>query len=394
MSATNDGYGGLPRLRSRRIRDLGRVTGLLVASLSLSLGVAELLIRWIAPQQLIRERPDMWQPVDTLGWASRPDVDTHLNTGERTVRWITDSRGFRVASSGPVESHRAVLLLGDSFMAALQVEYEQSFAGLMERGLRDALTAPIAIHNAAVVSWDAPHYLIAARRLVPEESYELVIIAVYLGNDIVPRRVSAYRPRPLTHLRRFRFPRNLTHEEMVESIARPTNDILERRSHLFVLLKKKLEVTRMRLGLSARYIPWGIQLTNAQSEAWDVTADILADIAELGNTHQVPILFILIPSHYQVDLQTLEDHARAMGYDPDRLDPLQPNRLLRGRLEDRGLRIFDALPAFQAAHEEGTPLYGKRDPHFAPAGHRVLWEAVKEDVVRLLRWTPQGPDIL
>lgn len=291
-----------------------------------------------------------------------------------------------------MEADRAVLLLGDSFMAALQVEYEQSFAGLMERGLREALAAPVAVDNAAVVAWDSPHYLITARRLLSERRYDAAIVAVYLGNDIVPRRIDAYAPRTMTERARFRLPRNLSRGELVESIARPLNDDLERRSHLFVLLKNELEVVRMRLGLSARYIPWGVQVENGRNQAWDVTADILSEIEKVGTEHGTPVVFVLLPSNYQVDLQVLEYHARAMGYALDRLDAYQPNRLLGGRLEDRGLHVIDALPAFRAAHREGIQLYGKADPHFAPEGHRVLWEMMKEEVFRLMRPTTSIPE--
>ena len=67
----------------------GRLRGVLVnitiagLSLGLAYGMAEVLVRVLAPQQLVVKRPDIWQAVDTLGWAHRADVRTTINTGER-----------------------------------------------------------------------------------------------------------------------------------------------------------------------------------------------------------------------------------------------------------------------------------------------------------------------
>src|SRR5690348_12662319 len=60
------------------------------ASLGAAAGLAELLVRLVAPQQLIVRRPDIWEAVDTLGWVHRPDVNTTVNTGERAVHVYTD----------------------------------------------------------------------------------------------------------------------------------------------------------------------------------------------------------------------------------------------------------------------------------------------------------------
>ncbi len=118
-----------------RLRTFLLSSALAAGSLLVTLLFAELAIRLIAPQQLIQIRPDIWQPVDSIGWARRPNVSTTINTGERTVDIHTDRDGFRVGANGRTEAERQVLLLGDSFMEALQVQHEQSFAALLEERL-------------------------------------------------------------------------------------------------------------------------------------------------------------------------------------------------------------------------------------------------------------------
>src|SRR2546421_5783302 len=97
--------------------------------LGVALGLGELAVRWLAPQELIVKRPDIWRAVDTLGWVHWPELNTTINTGDRTVRLITDRDGFRVGAAGRGEGKKRVLLLGDSFMEAGEGELEPGRAG-------------------------------------------------------------------------------------------------------------------------------------------------------------------------------------------------------------------------------------------------------------------------
>src|SRR5687767_14867266 len=103
---------GEVRKSASRWPRIGANVVLLISSLCVAAGLAEVGVRVTAPQQLISLRPDLWQPADTVGWLRRPNVSAHINTGERTVRLITDRDGFRVGEHGR-RSGTPVLLLGD-----------------------------------------------------------------------------------------------------------------------------------------------------------------------------------------------------------------------------------------------------------------------------------------
>lgn len=382
--------------RPLRIRILGYgiMVGILFVMLVVSLFLAEGVVRVVAPQQLILLRPDIWEPADSLGWVHRPSVDTQVNTGERTVRWATDTRGFRVGINGVApeeEAGASVLLIGDSFVAAMQVEQEQSLAGLMEQDLRDAIRAPVRVDNSAVTSWDPPHYIINARRLIPHEDYDLVVVGVYLGNDVVPARIEAYPRRTPAELARFRLPSEISRRELIESIARPVNDMLKTRSHLFILVKNSMDALLMRLGLTAVVMPWEVQTAHADADAWEVTTAILHEIHELGEVNDTPVVFVLIPSKYQVEDEALESHGRALGFGPSELDPDQPNRILGSLMREAGLHVIDPLHELRAASERGEQLYGTVDRHFSPEGHHAVWEAIRVEILSQLRAADQVP---
>jgi hypothetical protein len=371
-------------------KELGIGLMLMLVSSALILLLSEGAIRTFVPQQLILVRPDVWQPVDVLGWKFRPDVQTSINTGERTVTLRTDARGYRIGNAVPESPTRQVLLLGDSFMAAVQVEYEETVAGLMERELARALGESVRVLNTGVGGWDTPHYLLKAERLLVEERMpvDAVVIAVYLGNDIVSERIESYPSRTPVQRWSFRLPRSFNRSELIDSLARPTDDVLKRQSHLYILVKNRFDHLRTRLGLTEAYFPSVYLQTSLQSRRWTVTADILQDIASMAEEEGIGTLIVLIPSHFQVHTDALETHLEAFGIDRDSVVMDQPNVILGSELRRRGLVVVDTLEALRKAAASGQQTFGKIDTHLAPAGHAVVWETIEEKVREKMQYRP------
>lgn len=375
-----------PRAR-RWLGSAARATSLVLLSTTIALLLAEGMVRLAAPQQLILRRPDVWQPVDSLGWRLRPDVATTINTGERTVSVFTDADGFRVGSRGRASDGLRLLLLGDSFMEAMQVEYEQSLAGLIETELRLG-DAGARVWNTGVGGWGPSQYSQMAQRMLAGSRWDGVLVMVYVGNDVEPRIDEYHAPRQPSVVRRFRIPRGLGVSELVDAILYPVNDLLEVRSHLFVLVKSRLRTLLMSLGLSAAEFDYWYFRESAGHPAWNRTADRLAGIAASAREHDTRTLFALIPSAFQVDEAVFQEFALGIGLDPARIDLDQPSRILLESLTARGLTVVDLLPGLRQVHALRGPLYGRIDRHLNPEGHRVVFELLRPELSELLSPTP------
>jgi hypothetical protein len=372
-----------PRVRSL-LKTLSPNLALIAASTAIALLVAEVTIRIVAPQQLILIRPDVWQPADTVGWLHRPNLATQINTGERTASLFTDADGFRVGASGPVRAHRRVLVLGDSFMEALQVDYEDSGPGLLEGRLADMLNEPIGIRNAGIGGWDPDQYLLRAQELLPADNYDAVLVAVYLGNDILEQARPLIPPRQPVRRARIRFPRTVSWHEFVDAFIRPVNDLLEVRSHLYILIKNRLQGVRMRMGLDALAFPPAFLTETKEDDQWEVTAELLERIRTLAQVQAAHALFVLIPAPFQIDPDDLTRYVEGYGIDPRSIDLEQPNRILAREFQARHLDFVDLLPAFRQAHENGTQLYGSVDQHFTPEGNLLFADVVTPHLLRVL----------
>lgn len=372
------------RLRGWRAAVLS--AGLLVASLGVAVVIAEVGVRIVAPQQLIMIRPDIWRAVDTLGWTKRPGVNARINTGERWTHIVTDRDGFRVGTAGRIEGARTVLLLGDSFMEALQVEYEQSVAGLLEARLPARLGQRVAVRNTGVAGWDPPQYYFQARQVLARDTVDVVLVSIYLGNDVVSVRPDRIPPRRPTVIHRLRWPRSASWDGFVDAVLYPVNDWLKYRSHLYVLLKARVQTLRMRAGLTETDPPTHVLRSEAASPRWRVTAEICRDLAAEARAHGARTVFVLVPAPEQVDTALLSQYRR--GFSLGEVDPDQPTALLGAALHGERLAVVDALPAFRQGFAEGTRIYGNVDRHLTPAGHELLARVIEPALIASLATPP------
>src|SRR5687768_3771092 len=127
-----------------------RLTAKLVLFSILLIPLLEISLRVFMPQQLITTT-DLYVP-DESGLAIRhkPNLDTMVNTGERSVRFVTDENGFRVRDQEMGRGDVNILALGDSYLAALQVEYDDTYIGRLEAILSDDLGKTVRIVNTGV----------------------------------------------------------------------------------------------------------------------------------------------------------------------------------------------------------------------------------------------------
>jgi hypothetical protein len=373
---------------ARRFRAVLANLAILAGSLGFALLACEIAVRVISPRQLILKRPDMWQPDDTVGWVHQRNANTTVNTGEGTVHFVTDTDGNRVGVGGRIDGGVKVLLLGDSFMEALQVEYAESVAGLMETRLSAAVGTQVAVRNVAVGGWDPDQYLIQLRRSLARDSVAVVVTAMFMGNDIVLNRRDRVPARVPVEEHRLRIPRRASWREIVDAVLYPVNDFLEVRSQLFILAKSRLQGLLVRLGLSAAYFPPALLRSNAGSRMWDNTASICADIAAVAKAHHTPVIFVLLPNNLQVDQARLNAYLTSFHIAPATVDVEQPNRRMRDALVPQGIEVVDATPALRTAHARGEKLYGDVDEHFTRAGHKVVADTLVPMVLTRLRAAP------
>lgn len=344
----------------------------------------EITLRLFNPQQLITA-VDIFVPENSgLGTRLASNIDWVINTGEGNARLLTDEKGYRISGEEQNASEINILALGDSFLLALQVDYENTMTAILEKKLSSTLNKSTRVTNTGVGAYSPNHYLILAKNELESQKFDLILVFVYLGNDIIDTSISEFPPITRTS-REFRFPQNFSKKEIIDSLLYPINDILEKKSHLFILLKNQLSNLLAKIGLTARYFPENLLISSAESDRWSVTADVLSNIEAEASKFNIPVVFILIPTSYQIDPQELAWAKDAFGFTDEQIDLEQPSSRLTAELKVHKLNVIDLYePLRLAFNNQSLQPYGKIDSHLSKEGHNFVANYIYDSILRLL----------
>jgi len=104
--------------------------------------ILEVCFRLFFPQPLVTLHPDIWVPDKQIGHKLASHIDTTINTGERTVRLLTDSQGHRISPSNSKYQDNPkyrILALGDSTLEALAIPFEATMTARLGMELSNQL---------------------------------------------------------------------------------------------------------------------------------------------------------------------------------------------------------------------------------------------------------------
>ena len=351
------------------------VNGLvLVAAVVVGLAVVELGLRTFHPQPM-----GVWhQDRDGLGlhW---PGLVSYLPQHRLTVSF--NSAGMRDVEHSVEKAPGVfrVLVLGDSFIEALQVPFEESFTSLLQRELAGRTLGPVEVINASVSGWgtdDELKYLTSyGRRFRPD----LIIVAMTLYNDIsdnLRERFHTVRDGTLVES-------TATRASFLEYKIIELKGFLASRLQTYQLLirarrarETRAEAQRLSTHVSSLFVhpdqrmSRGLELTRLLLERIRVVAS--EDVGRVG--------LVLIPLGVQLsDRQFAEFVGATQGSQIDR-----PQRELRRIGERAGIEVIDLLPGFREwAASGGAALYLSRDGHWDRPGHRLAARIVASELVRV-----------
>jgi hypothetical protein len=333
-----------------------------------------------------------------------PGFDGWVKTREFTSRVTINQQGLR----GPERTYaktagtRRIMVLGDSFTEAVQVAERESAVSRLEAALNGRGTDRYEVLNAGVGGWGTGQQLVYLR----EEGYryepDLVVVLIYLGNDVFDNSyVLQGRPKN-PHEPYFTFRDDGTFEPM-EFRTRKPEDVgpvvgaLRERSLLWnvfesgVLVKldegeddEELRANRFNLN---KMVIHATKSSDRQDDAWKVTLTLLQRVRQLGEERGFQTAVVIAPATFQVYDADWQDLMAANKLKPDDWSPDQPNAVLAANAGMVGAPMLDLLPAFRDASASQERLYYPYDKHWTAAGHAVAAREIERFLVdhRLVR---------
>lgn len=175
-----------PRIDEAKINRLwaGKLLLLLLSSL-FALGLAELGLRLYLYRSLHLPRTErgLRQPHPIFGWSLRPNRNIFVRQPDYAVKVKTNSKGLRDVEHEyqPAPGVFRIVVLGDSFMEAYQVELEESLPRRLQRALKERRVEVI---NMGVGGYGTIQELLVLKEEGLKYQPDLVILAFLPTNDI------------------------------------------------------------------------------------------------------------------------------------------------------------------------------------------------------------------
>ncbi|MFQ5603191.1 MAG: SGNH/GDSL hydrolase family protein [bacterium] len=350
----------------------GKRTGhfvLLFVTLNFCFFIFEIGIRVFNPQNLIKGKPiHTYDP--QLEKRLLPNEQVEYRTPEYVYQVATNSAGFRDRSHSrnKPEDVTRILILGDSFTFGPGVAQEYIFPRLMEKLLNQATQNKNSYEliTMACGGWGPEHYLAALQHEGLAYSPDLIVLAIYVDNDVTDRLELAppAKQKPKWHFK---------------SVLYAINNWLEVRSHVFIFLRTRLDYPLWKLGLRPYFFPpvfWRDIPQNIQ-EDWDRTFQVLEKIAQVCALSGAKPVCVLIPARYQVHEAIWNKFVDVYDIDLEKVDLQLPQKLFVDFFQKQKIAFLDLLPPFRTAGKNEL-LYFPMDGHWNAAGHALSAELITQ----------------
>lgn len=296
-----------------------------------------------------------------------------------------NDQGFRDDPAPVVKSGGTfrILLIGDSFTFASQVEQTNGYAHRLEQRLRESLGDGIEIINAGTGGWDPFQYAQFLECRGMDFAPDLILIGWFVGNDTYSALDSTNRFPAIVDGRRIaravagrwstRLKIALSSQFHLARLVLGTGGIEARpRRRCDEFPVKYLALQRQR---RSNHLAW----TDAQTAASANARRQLERMADMARTRQTAFAVAWLPDETQVN-PALARAVIPAGHEAE-YDLDMPQSMLATWGGDRSIHAFDLLPAFRA----DTRCLYLDDSHWNADGHDVAANALAGWLIPLVK---------
>jgi hypothetical protein len=375
-----------------RERSRTAALSLLAASILVAILVGEGLTRAFSPFLFDLSNP-LFRFEPELGWLYRSgEIGVRRNEAGESVDLAGDPLGLRRPPHPfDPEAEPVVLVVGDSFTSGTQLPVEAAWPAGIEARLRPG-EPRLEVVNAGVDGYDLAQEFHLARRLWSRFHPRVLVVGMYVGNDIVDYETQAQAAPPWAGPFR-----RLSDHSYLSHFLRGSLTVIEGRTR-----NRRKDVPLAQW--DPRTLPGFQDLPPAEQDRvrgqfaspelvpvlrggpegdrrLETTERVLVALAELASSQGGHLLVVLIPTKQQVVEVERREWKRVLGLPEDALDV--PQHKLARFARGAGIDLVDAEPAFVRSPDPAA-LFWRVDMHLTRAGHRTVADTVAPLVAEAL----------
>ncbi|MEG3833799.1 MULTISPECIES: SGNH/GDSL hydrolase family protein [unclassified Microcoleus] len=385
-----------------KLKNLGVNLGLTLGGLLMGVVIGEIGLRVARIEgypkigDFVDSAPTRFHTSDpNLGWKLKPGASGEWN-GEGASFVQVNSEGLRDREHTKVKPPNTlrVAVLGDSFTEAIHVPVEQTFWSKLERKLGNCEAVKgrknVEVMNFGVQGYGTAQELIMLREKVWDYSPDIVILAFFIGNDIINNspqlEYDRYRPffaydasGKLVPDMSFRNLAPIDRNERAVSFVDRMPSLIVKNSRILQVIKK-VDLERKKRELSEDFTTLSTKNLKepenaAWEEAWRVTEGLIVTMRNEVVQKNAEFLLVTIGDPIQVerDAKMRKDFTKKNNIQ----DLFYPDRRLEKLGAREGFRVLNLSEQFQGytekyqvcAHgfDNSVPCGG----HWNELGHRL-----------------------
>lgn len=402
--------------RMSKLKNLGVNLGLTLSGLFMGVVIGEIGLRAAKIEGYPKigdvgdSAPTHFHTADpNLGWKLKPGVSGEWNEeGASFVQVNSEGLRDREHTKAKPPNTLRVAVLGDSFTEAIHVPVEQTFWSKLERNLGNCQAVKgrknVEVINFGVQGYGTAQELMMLRKKVWDYSPDIVILAFFIGNDVInnsPKlEYDRYRPffaydasGKLVPDMSFRNLAPIDRNERAVSFVDRMPSLLVNNSRILQVIKK-IDLDRKKRELSEDFTELNTQNFKepqdaAWQEAWKVTEGLIVTIRNEVVQKNADFLLVTIGDPMQVrpEAQGRKDFMTKNNIQ----DLFYPDRRLEKLGAREGFRVLNLSEQFQGYTEKyqlcahGFENYVPCAGHWNELGHRLASILIKRNLCQKLQ---------
>ncbi|MFN8643949.1 MAG: SGNH/GDSL hydrolase family protein [Candidatus Binatia bacterium] len=360
---------------------------------ALALGMLEVGVRVL---HLVPDR--FWQPDPKLGTVLVPGASGWWTQEEHEffVPIRINAAGRRDLDRTPQKPPGTfrILLLGDSFVEALQVPIEQTFARALEQRLTADAGRPVEVVSMGVSGYGTAAEYLWYRDVGRSFGPDLVLLSFYPGNDVrnnspilEPTLRPVYAPDGTPdHIAggkggegggRGLLGRSAAYQYARKVVLTRQPALAARLAGWGLLDAQALRPVPMEQGVPVDYGVFAVHPSPAWQDAWAHTEATLAALRDAVRADGATLVIMVVTAREQVypddwtQLQATYPAMREQSWDLN-----GPERRVLSWCALNDVPCVPLSPAFVAARDNAPRLHWHFDGHWTPAGHALAAETM------------------
>ena len=351
-------------------------------SIAFVLAIGEVGIRLLMPQRM-----SIWSNTRDGLEIHWPGLKTYLHNHNRIL--TINSAGMRDREHEIQKPNGVfrILVLGDSFMEALQVDWEDSLPGLLDR---DLAADGVEVITAAVSGWSTAKQVTYLERYGLAYEPDLVLLVMTLHNDFIENRNL-----PFHSIENGLVVANPPEYMSVTQYASlKAKAFMSSHSHLFRLAFLTTQARARKQGSRAleQHVSelFRHQLSPELELARDLTRQLFIRLVRVSRDAGARVAVVLIPLSSQLSDEKFEKFLTKHRLDSNTTDREQPQKWVKEWAAETEVPVVDLLDAFRswtANHEKWLHV---ADGHWGKEGHALAAEETLRQLHTEIRRTPDA----